>query len=106
MTTKSKTKEDFRSATESKKVPKAVADGVAGMILAFAEVSGTPDQAFRVLTTDEILKWWKFPGVYHQKEWPICVSAARGAWPSSLKLGARFTQMASSARSISQENWS
>ncbi len=34
---------DFRLATESKKALKAAADGVAGMILAFAEVSGTPE---------------------------------------------------------------
>jgi hypothetical protein len=54
MTTESKTKAEFRSATESKKVPKAVADGVAGMLLACAEVSGTPDQAFRALTTNEV----------------------------------------------------
>lgn len=43
MTTGSKTRSDFRAATESKKAPKAAVDGVAGMILAFAEVSGTPD---------------------------------------------------------------
>jgi uncharacterized protein YndB with AHSA1/START domain len=87
MTTESKTKEDFRSATESKKAPKAVADGVAGMILAFAEVSGTPDQAFRALTTDEILKWWKFPGVYHQKEWKADLRV-RGAWSVAVELEA------------------
>jgi hypothetical protein len=92
MTTESKTKADFRSATESKKAPKAVADGVAGMILAIAEVSGTPEQAVRALTTDEILKWWRFPGTYHQKTGkPICASAARGASPSSLKPAAKFT---------------
>ena len=65
MTTQSKTKSDFRAATESKRAPKAAVDGVAGMILAFAEVSGTPDQAFRALTTDEVEKWWTIPGVYH-----------------------------------------
>jgi len=37
---------DFRLAAESKKTPKTAVDGVAGMILAFAGVSGTPDQAF------------------------------------------------------------
>jgi len=44
--TGSKTKQDFRAPTESKRIPKAVADGIGGMILAVAEVSGTPEQAF------------------------------------------------------------
>jgi len=57
MPTESKTKSDFRAATESKRAPKAAVDGVAGMILAFAEVAGTPDQAFRALTTNEVEKW-------------------------------------------------
>ncbi len=64
MTTESRAKSDFRVATESRKAPKAVADGVAGMLLAFAEVSGTPDQAFRALITNEVEKWWTIPGVY------------------------------------------
>jgi hypothetical protein len=43
MTTESKIQADFRSAIELKRAPKAVADGVAGMLLAFATVSGAPD---------------------------------------------------------------
>ena len=57
MTTESKTKSDFRSATTAKKPPKAAVDGVAGTVLAFAEVSGTPDQTFRALATMEVEKW-------------------------------------------------
>jgi uncharacterized protein YndB with AHSA1/START domain len=87
MTTESKTKADFRSATESKKAPKAVADGVAGMILAIAEVAGTREQAFQALTTDEILKWWRFPGVYHQKDWKADLRV-RGAWSVAVELEA------------------
>ena len=87
MTAESTTKADFRSASESKKAPKAVADGVAGMILATAEVSGTPDQAFRALTTDEILKWWRFPGTYHQKDWKADLRI-RGAWSVTVELEA------------------
>jgi uncharacterized protein YndB with AHSA1/START domain len=87
MTTESETKADFRSATESRKVPKAVADGVGGMILAIAEVSGTPEQAFRALTTDEILKWWRFPGVYHHKDWKADLRV-RGAWSVAVELEA------------------
>ena len=40
----------------------AITAGVAGMILAFADVSGTAEQTFRALTTDEVLEWWRFPG--------------------------------------------
>jgi uncharacterized protein YndB with AHSA1/START domain len=78
---------DFRVATASKKAPKAVADGATGMILAFAEVSGTPEQAFRALTTDEILKWWRFPGMYHQKDWKADLRV-RGAWSVTVELEA------------------
>ena len=44
---------DFRFAETSKKTPKAVADGTAGMLLGLAEVSGTPEQTFRAVMTYE-----------------------------------------------------
>jgi hypothetical protein len=69
MTTESKINADFRSATGRKKPPKAAVDGVGGMLLAYAEVSGTPDQAFRALMTSEVEQWWRLPGVYHLKDW-------------------------------------
>jgi uncharacterized protein YndB with AHSA1/START domain len=78
-------KQDFRAPTVSKRAPKAVADGIGGMILAFAEVGGTPEQAFRALTTNEVEKWWKFPGVYHQKDWKSDVRAC-GAWSVTVEL--------------------
>jgi len=85
MATESKTQADFRSATESKRGPKAVADGVAGMLLALAEVSGTPDQVFRALMTNEIERWWRIPGVYHLKDWraDLCV---QGRWSVTVEL--------------------
>jgi hypothetical protein len=52
----SKGKQDFKALKESKKIPKAVADGIGGMILAIAEVGGTPEQVFRALTTNEVEK--------------------------------------------------
>jgi uncharacterized protein YndB with AHSA1/START domain len=79
------TKQDFRAPTESKRVPKAVADGIGGMILASAEVGGTPEQAFRALTTSEVDKWWKYPGFYHQKDWKSDVRAC-GAWSVTVQL--------------------
>jgi uncharacterized protein YndB with AHSA1/START domain len=87
MTTESKTQADFRTATATKRTPKAVADGAAGVILAIAEISGTPEQAFRALTTDEILKWWRFPGTYHQKDWKADLRVC-GAWSITVVLEA------------------
>jgi uncharacterized protein YndB with AHSA1/START domain len=80
-----KGKPDFRAPTEAKKTPKAVADGTGGMILAVAEVGGTPEQAFRALTSDEVEKWWKFPGVYHQKDWKADLRVG-GRWSVTVEL--------------------
>src|ERR1700676_3366966 len=85
MTTESKIRADFRSATETKRAPKAVADSVAGMLLAFAEVSGTPEQVFLALTTNEVEKWWTFPGVYHLKDWKADL-CAQGRWSVTVEL--------------------
>jgi uncharacterized protein YndB with AHSA1/START domain len=85
MTTESTTKSDFRSATASKMPPEAAVDGVAGMILALAEVSGTLDAAFRALTTSEVEKWWTIPGVYHLKDWTADLHA-RGRWSVTVEL--------------------
>jgi uncharacterized protein YndB with AHSA1/START domain len=70
---------DFRSAAAVRRVPKAVADGAAGMLLASAEVAGTPDQTFRALMTSEVEKWWRIPGVYHLKYWSADLRA-QGRW--------------------------
>jgi len=79
MTTESDIKADFRSATTSKRPPKAAVDGVAGILLANAEVSGAPDQAFRALTTNEVERWWTIPGVYHLKDWKADLHV-QGRW--------------------------
>jgi len=76
---------DFRAPTESKRMPKAAVDGIGGMILAFAEVAGTPEQVFRALTTSEVEHWWKFPGVYHQKDWKAEVRVG-GPWSVTVEL--------------------
>lgn len=85
MATQAKSQTDFRSATVRKRVPKAVADGAAGMLLALAELSGTPDQAFQALTTDEIEKWWMMRGVYHLKDWKAELRA-QGRWSVTVEL--------------------
>ncbi len=85
MTTQSQTKSDFRSATASKKPPKAAVDGVAGMVLAFAEVSGTPEQTFRALITSEVERWWTIPGVYRLKGWKADLHI-QGRWSVAVEL--------------------
>ena len=85
MTTESKTRADFRSATASKRAPKAAVDGVAGIVVANVEVSGTPDQVFRALTTSEVEQWWTLPGVYHLKEWKADLRA-QGRWSVNVEL--------------------
>jgi phage-related protein len=81
------TQSDFREATESKKMPKAVADAVAGMLLAFVEVSATPEQVFRALMTNEVERWWTIPGVYHLKDWKADLRA-QGRWSISQLIAA------------------
>jgi uncharacterized protein YndB with AHSA1/START domain len=76
---------NFRSAAESKKAPKAVADGAAGILLGLAEISGTPDQVFRALMTDEVERWWTIPGVYHLKDWKAELRR-QGRWSVTVEL--------------------
>lgn len=78
-------KQDFRAPTETKKAPKAVADGIGGMILAVAEIGGTPEQVFNALITNEVEKWWKFPGVYFQKDFKADLRVC-GAWSVAVQL--------------------
>jgi uncharacterized protein YndB with AHSA1/START domain len=76
---------DFRSAAELKKAPKAVADGAAGMLLDLAEISGTPDQVFRALMTDEVERWWTIPGVYRLRDWKADLQR-QGHWSVTVEL--------------------
>jgi uncharacterized protein YndB with AHSA1/START domain len=88
----SSTKHDFREATPEKMRPKAVADGAEGMILATAEVGGTPEEAFRAFTSAETEKWWKLPGVYHLKDWKSDLRV-RGRWSVTVEIqGAKDVQ--------------
>jgi uncharacterized protein YndB with AHSA1/START domain len=76
---------DFRSATTSKKGPKAAVDAVTGMLVANAEVAGTPDDVFRALATTEVEKWWKLAGVYYLKDWRADLRA-QGRWSVTVEL--------------------
>ena len=70
---------DFREPTREKRTPKAVADGIQGKILAVADISGTPEQVFHAVTSNEVEKWWKMPGSYRRKEWKADVKVG-GQW--------------------------
>ena len=76
---------DFRVATQSKRPPKAAVDGAAGMLLAFADVAGTPDRALRAVLTNEVEKWWKIPGVYHLRDWKADLRV-QGCWSVTVEL--------------------
>jgi uncharacterized protein YndB with AHSA1/START domain len=55
------------------------------MIIAVAEVGGSPQRVFRALTTSEVERWWSLPGVYRQKDWTADLRV-RGAWSVSVEL--------------------
>jgi len=78
-------KPDFRAPTESRGIPKAVADGIGGMILAIVEVAGPPEQVFHALITNEVEKWWKMPGVYHLKDLKADLHV-QGRWNVTVEL--------------------
>jgi uncharacterized protein YndB with AHSA1/START domain len=69
MTNQSRPDANFRAAGTSERPPKAAVDAVPGILLANAEISGSPEQAFRALVTNEVEKWWTIPGVYILKDW-------------------------------------
>ena len=72
-------KTDFRAPSTAKRLPRAVADAGAGVIIAVADIDGPPEAVFRALTTDEIERWWAMPGVYRSTEWQADLRVC-GAW--------------------------
>jgi uncharacterized protein YndB with AHSA1/START domain len=78
-------KTDFRAPKVSKKLPRAVADAANGIIVAVADLAGSPEAAFRALTTNEVEQWWKYSGFYNQKEWKSEVRVG-GAWSVTVEL--------------------
>jgi uncharacterized protein YndB with AHSA1/START domain len=85
MSTDTQLNSDFRAPQEGKKLPKAVADGIGGMILAVAEIAATPEEVFHALTTDEIIQWWRYPGQYYQKDWQADLKVC-GSWSVTVVL--------------------
>jgi uncharacterized protein YndB with AHSA1/START domain len=62
--TKIEDKTDFRAPTVAKRLPRAVADAGAGVIIAVADIDGPPEAVFHALTSDEVERWWAMPGLY------------------------------------------
>jgi len=62
------TQPDFRAPKRSKRMPRAVADGPGGTIIAVVDVAGSPERIFRALSTSENERWWRWPGHYHQRD--------------------------------------
>jgi hypothetical protein len=50
------------------------------MIIATAEVAASPERTFRVLTTNEVERWWGHPDFYHQTGWTadLCAHLLNG----------------------------
>ena len=87
-------KNDFRAPSEARYEPRAVAHAPEGIIFAVADVAGTPEQAFRALTTDEVERWWAMPGMYRQKDWKADLRVT-GAWSVTVELTTGETVYAS-----------
>jgi uncharacterized protein YndB with AHSA1/START domain len=63
-------KPDYRLATATKwAVPRAVADGRGGTIIAVAEIAASPEQVFQAVTSNEVERWWGHPEYYRQTDW-------------------------------------
>lgn len=84
---------DFRNASDARwNLPRAVADGVGGMIIATVELPAEPDRVFRALVTDEMERWWGAPEFYRQSGWSADLSPC-GAWSVTTELkGGRFNR--------------
>ena len=78
---------DFRQAKTMTVAPRAIADVHRGMILAVADVPASPQDVFRALTSEQVLEWWHYPGIYHQKNWKADLSP-RGKWSVTVELDA------------------
>jgi uncharacterized protein YndB with AHSA1/START domain len=71
---------DFRLPTGSQwAVPRAVADGNGGTIIAVAEIAASPERVFQALTTEEVERWWGHADYYRQTGWKADLRV-RGEW--------------------------
>lgn len=78
-------KPDFRSETQGKRAPRAVADAVNGTIIATADVGIPPARVFELFTSSEVESWWGHPDFYRWTDWQaeLC---ERGPWSVTVRL--------------------
>jgi uncharacterized protein YndB with AHSA1/START domain len=82
----SKKEIDYRFPTASKwQAPKAVVDADAGIIIATAEISASPEQIFKAFTTDEVERWWGHPDYYRWTNWKADLKVG-GQWSVKVAL--------------------
>jgi uncharacterized protein YndB with AHSA1/START domain len=67
--------------TASLRGARAVADVTAGMLLASVEIRAKPERVFRALASEDIVKWWGSPELYHVTDWTGDVRVG-GQWRS------------------------
>jgi len=60
----------------------AVAEWVAGRVIASVDIAAPPERTFRALASQEIVDWWVNPGVFDTKEWAGEVNVG-GWWRAS-----------------------
>ena len=84
-TTGAENQRDFRAPKTARKAPRAVADTKSGVIIAIADLAGTPEQVFNALTTNEVEQWWKWEGQYFQRDWKSKVEVC-GPWRVTVEL--------------------
>jgi uncharacterized protein YndB with AHSA1/START domain len=55
--------------TRANKSARAVADLMAGVVLASVEIAAPPERVFHALTTDELTQWWGSPADYRTTQY-------------------------------------
>jgi len=80
----SEAKKDFRMPNTAKLLPRAVADGIGGTIIAVADINAPPERIFRALTTDEVERWWGHPEFYRQEGWKADLRVC-GQWSVTVR---------------------
>ena len=67
------------------RVPKAVADGGGGTIIAVADVAAAPERVFDLFTTKEVERWWQDSGHSHWEDWKADLHV-QGEWSVTVRL--------------------
>jgi len=69
----------------SGKPPRAVADGIGGILIAVADIGAPPTRIFKALTSNEVEQWWGHPELYRLKNWKGDFRV-QGEWSVSVEL--------------------